>query len=54
MIVWEYFRPVAPGNPEEGLKLSPSSSLIGGLAGIASSGHLSTSAREAATMNEFE
>src|ERR1700735_3926472 len=54
MIVCECFNPVAPGNPEGRLEVSPSSSLMGGLEGIASSGHLSTSAREAARMYGFE
>ena len=52
MIVWVYFRPVAPGNPDARLPFGapevPSSSDTRGLCGIFSSGHFSGSAYPAA------
>jgi hypothetical protein len=53
MMVWECFKPEAPGKPDGREDVSPSSSLIGGLGEIPSSGHLSESAREAAKMYGF-
>lgn len=56
MMVVVYLRPVAPGKPVDLLGRPPfaSSSLGGGLLGMASSGHLSTSANPASTTYGFE
>lgn len=55
-MVWVYFKPVAPGNPEACRMRVPSASSSdrGGLDGADSSGHRSTSAKEAATIYGLE